>query len=233
MRNRNLALLLLLLAFMFERVSAQSGTILLSVTQVAQKLHEQPALVLDLRSAQEFEMGHIPGARRIDWKTKGMAALAGLDTTLPVLVYDETDQTTAEAADALRNSGFSRVILLQGGFAQWRLARLPLEVPVPAKLVNLTSQQFGALLRTDKTVIIDVYADWCGPCKAMKPHLEKVEKELAGQLTVIRINADDNPELMNGLNITALPTLLIFKNQKLQQASVGYLNKAGILKLVR
>jgi thioredoxin len=228
---------LLLLSFLFTisglTASAQSGTIMLSVTQVAQKLREQPSLVLDIRTADEFEKGHIPGARHIDWTGQAEAAFAGLDTTLPVLLYDETDERTTIVADALRAHGFSNVILLQGGFAQWRMARMPLEVPAPTKLVNLTSQQFGALLRTDKTVIIDVYADWCGPCKAMKPHLDKVEKEMAGELMVLRINADENPDLMNGLQIKALPTLLVYKNQKLQQVSVGYLNKSGILKLVK
>lgn len=233
MKNRIFLLGILLLAGASS--FSQTQTLLLSVTQVAQKLKEAPgSIILDVRTAAEFAKGHLPKARNIDWLDAGFeASIATLDKATPLVVYCEGGDRSAEAAAKLRSLGFTQVAELEGGFLKWKTSRLPIETPVPAKLVGITRDQFAAFLQTDKTVLVDVYADWCGPCRMMKPHVEKVEREMGDNLQVLRINADDNPELVQGLRIEALPTLLVYKGGKLKQVSVGYVNKAAIQKLVK
>lgn len=233
MKNR----IALLSAFILlaSAVFAQSGAILLSATQVAQKLKEvSSTVILDVRTPAEFAKGHLPNAVNMDWLGNDFEKnIASLDKAVPVVIYCEDGNRSAEAAVKLRSLGFTQVAQLEGGFYKWKVARLPIETPVPTKLKGVTRDQFAALLQTDKTVLVDVYADWCGPCRLMKPHIEKVEKEMGDKLQVLRINSDDNPELVSGLNIEALPTLLVYENGKLKQVSVGYINKAAIQKLVK
>ncbi len=62
--------------------------------------------------------------------------------------------------------------------------------------------------------IIDFYADWCKPCKMMKPYLDEISEEMKDKVVVYRINADDNPELCKDLAVEALPTIFIYKAQK-------------------
>jgi thioredoxin 1 len=79
-------------------------------------------------------------------------------------------------------------------------------------------------------VLIDFYAEWCGPCRLMKPYLEEISKEMADKVVVIRINADDNQALCKELKIDALPVLQVFKNQKLTWSNIGFIDKKGVEK---
>lgn len=97
-------------------------------------------------------------------------------------------------------------------------------------LVNMTRPQFDALLDSDKLVLVDFYADWCGPCKKMTPYLEEIKTEMSDKVTLVRINTDDNPELAQQLSIEGLPTLLLFKNKSLVWQNVGYIPKEEVVK---
>ena len=79
-------------------------------------------------------------------------------------------------------------------------------------------------------MLIDFYAEWCGPCRLMKPYLEEISKNKADKVVVIRINADDNQTLCKELKIDALPVLQVFKNQKLTWSKVGFIDKKGVEK---
>ena len=94
---------------------------------------------------------------------------------------------------------------------------------------TLSDKAFKDTLNTHKVVLVDVYADWCGPCKKMKPLIDEITKEQAGKVTVIRIDADQNPELCQNLNVEALPTLLLYKNKNLVWSNVGFMDKPEIL----
>ena len=94
---------------------------------------------------------------------------------------------------------------------------------------TLSDKAFQDTLNTHKVVLVDVYADWCGPCKKMKPLIDEITKEQAGKVTVIRIDADQNPELCQNLKVEALPTLLLYKNKNLVWSNVGLMDKAGII----
>ena len=102
-----------------------------------------------------------------------------------------------------------------------------------AKSAGMTKQQFDALLISDKLVLIDFYADWCGPCKKMKPYLEEISKEMSDKVVVIRINADDNQALCKELKIDALPVLQVYKNKTMTWSNVGMIEKADVVKQLK
>ena len=135
------------------------------------------------------------------------------------------------AASKMRNEGFKEVYELDGGIMKWRGANMP-EVN-ENKPLGMTIQNYKDLTKSDKIVLIDFYAEWCGPCKLMKPYLEEISKEKADKVVVIRINADDNQALCKELEIDILPVLQIFKNQKLTWSHIGLIDKQGVLKALK
>ncbi len=78
-------------------------------------------------------------------------------------------------------------------------------------------------------MLVDFYAEWCAPCKKMKPYLEEISKEMADRVTVVRIDVDKNQALSKELKIESLPVLHIYHKKTLQWAYNGYIDKAGVV----
>jgi len=97
------------------------------------------------------------------------------------------------------------------------------------KIVNLTTDTFKTTIASATTpVLVDFWAPWCGPCKAIAPILEELAEEFAGKLRVAKVNIDDNAEIATEHGIRAIPTMLLFKNGKLVEQIVGMLPKATL-----
>lgn len=210
----------------------QDGKTTLSVTEFARKLTELPtAPILDVRTPDEYSKGHLTHALNYDWNgTEFEKQLASLDKTKPVFVYCLSGGRSSAAASKMRSSGFTQVYEMDGGMMKWRAANLPETTQKTVASSGMTKQQFDALLATDKLVLIDFYADWCAPCKKMKPYLEEISHEMADNVVVIRINADDNQALCKALNVDALPVLQLYKNKTLSWKNEGFIDKAAVVK---
>ena len=89
--------------------------------------------------------------------------------------------------------------------------------------------QYNELLNSDKLVLIDIYAEWCGPCKKMKPFLDEISKELADKVVIIRIDANKNKSLCDSLGVEGLPTLKLYKNKELVWSNLGFITKEKLL----
>lgn len=89
---------------------------------------------------------------------------------------------------------------------------------------TVTDQDFDAeVLKSETPVLVDFYAEWCGPCKAMAPALEEVAKEMEGTVKVAKIDVDANPEITNKYGIQAMPTLILFKGGEVAARHTGAL----------
>lgn len=83
----------------------------------------------------------------------------------------------------------------------------------------------GAVLKSDKPVLVDLWAAWCAPCRAMEPTIEAVAKEFEGKVTVAKLNVDENPELAQQLDVMSIPTMMVFKNGQPVNRLVGLATK--------
>ena len=98
--------------------------------------------------------------------------------------------------------------------------------------IKLSTENFEKeVLKTEKPVLVDFYADWCGPCNAMAPVIEELAKELGGKVKVGKINVDENPDIAVEYNVMSIPTLIVFKNGKEEKRLVGLRNKEELINL--
>ena len=79
------------------------------------------------------------------------------------------------------------------------------------------------VLKSSKPVLVDFFAEWCGPCKAMAPALDQVAEEMSSKLKVVKLDVDQNPTITNKYGIRAMPTLILFKNGEVAAQHTGAL----------
>ncbi len=95
--------------------------------------------------------------------------------------------------------------------------------------LKFTKQNFETeVLQSDVPVLVDFYADWCGPCKMMGPVVEKLAEEMAGKAKVGKINVDDEGGLAQQYRVVSIPTFLIFKNGMVVETMVGAMSAVAL-----
>lgn len=96
-------------------------------------------------------------------------------------------------------------------------------------IVHITPENWQAEVLSSKTpVLVDFWAEWCGPCRAIAPMLDELAGETAGKLKIVKVNVDNNHQIAGDLGIRSIPTLLLFKDGVVQQQMVGAMNKATL-----
>jgi thioredoxin 1 len=102
-----------------------------------------------------------------------------------------------------------------------------------ANITHVSDATFEAdVLKSDTPVLVDFWAEWCGPCKMIAPVLEEVAVSHAGKIKIAKIDVDDNREVAAKYGIRGIPTLMIFKNGELAAQKVGALSKAQLTAFV-
>lgn len=96
--------------------------------------------------------------------------------------------------------------------------------------LKLNSEDFESeVLNANETVLVDFYADWCGPCKMMAPVIEELAEELQGKAKVGKINVDESTDIATQYDVMSIPTIIIFKNGKEVKRFIGVRDKQELL----
>lgn len=226
----------LLFTFLFAACQQPGGGKGVNETVVLEKFEQllkdkSNAIVLDVRTPQEFSGGHITGAVNLDIYDNGFKdALGKLDKTRPVLVYCKSGGRSGNAAQMMGEMGFKEVYNLQGGILAWSNAGKPVDNGNAApKAAGMSEADYLKKVAEHPLTIVDFNAVWCGPCKKMMPIIEKIVADQGGKLTLIKVDADENPELMRAKQIQGIPYFELYRDGKLVWTQMGMTDEATIV----
>jgi thioredoxin 1 len=97
-------------------------------------------------------------------------------------------------------------------------------------LVQITDAAFESEIRGDTPVLVDFWAEWCGPCRMVAPVLEQIAVEQTGKLKIVKLNVDENQETPMQFGVTGIPTMILFKDGEMLERIVGFMPKPQLLK---
>jgi thioredoxin 1 len=104
---------------------------------------------------------------------------------------------------------------------------------VNPSIAHVSDEQFEELvLKSSEPVLVDFWAEWCGPCKMIAPILDDVATSYAGKLRVAKVNIDHNQKTPRNYNVRGIPTLMIFKDGKVQATQIGAVSKTQLTQLI-
>lgn len=234
MRTYPILLFLFLTAF-FSACNGNQPKTNLTATEFQEKIaNTKNAVVVDVRTPREYSEGHIKNAININWNDAAFETnITTVDKNTPVFVYCYSGARSAAAAAKMRSNGYNEVYELTGGIMAWRANNLPEITATTPVSAGLDKQQYDKLIENKKLVLVDFYAEWCGPCKKMEPHLDAIKKEMSNQVEVIRIDADANKSLVKTMNIQGLPMLYLYKAGKPVWQNNKYTTKEEMVSAIK
>ncbi len=219
------------ICFLFISCNGQTSKAVqtIDVKTFAEKLKsESNAQLLDVRTPGEYNDEHIDSASNVNWNGDDFVSkVEKLDKTKPVFVYCKVGGRSGQAATKLAELGFKEVYNLDGGIMKWNASGLATPTD---KIIGMCSQEYDELLKSDKKVMVDFYAEWCAPCKKMTPYIIKMQDELKGKMTIARLDADKNKTLVDTMKLDGLPVIIVYENGKEVWRNVGYISEEDLKK---
>ena len=220
-----------------QNISENNTVIKLNTTAFYKSIiSDKFSQIIDVRTPEEFSEGYITNAINVNWNDNSFdTEVLKFNKTKPVYVYCLAGGRSASASTKLKKLGFKTVYDLKGGMNAWRNANLPVQLILNGSLVekkgiNLT--KFNNIINQKGLVLVDVYAPWCGPCKIMAPYLEEIALARKNKLIFLKLNNDNNQEIVKFLFVDELPTLILYKNGKRVYTNIGIISKDDLLKVI-
>ncbi len=108
-----------------------------------------------------------------------------------------------------------------------------MEINVSDAVLHVTDDEFETtVLKSDLPVLVDYWAEWCGPCKMIGPILDEIAGDYTGKITVAKVNIDDNPLVPQQYGVRGIPTLMLFKDGEVEATKVGALTKSQLASFI-
>lgn len=201
------------------------NTNVLSSQEFSEKLAaSKNAVVLDVRTPEEFAMGHIANAKNINVNSPTFRAdVTKISKDAEVFVYCKSGSRSATAIKELSELGYTQLWDLDGGVLKWESDNYQLaNKRAPVKKQYSLEQYNDAVSDQDKIVLVDFYADWCGPCRRMAPHIETVKDKFGDKLKVVKVNTDLSPDVSSHFKVSSIPLVIMYKNGEEVYNRPGY-----------
>jgi thioredoxin 1 len=215
--------------FACQGVAQKEGTINKTIPPVEfqEKIKSADVQLIDVRSEGEFADGGISGATNINWNGGNFEQkVASLDKSKPIMVYCLSGGRSASAARKLNELGFKEVYNLEGGIVRWRSEIQTAAAPKG----GMTMADYNNAIKKQTYVLVDFNATWCAPCKKMLPWLTALEEEKKSELQLLKIDADQNAQLLAEKGIKGIPYLELYKNGELIWKQNGLIEEAEFRK---
>lgn len=206
----------------------------LTVNEFEIKAKEPNAQIIDVRTPEEYNSGYLKGAMNIDFNAKDFEKhIQALSKSKTYLLYCLGGARSAKAADIMKQNGFQNVYDLKGGIMKWRIENKPIIETTPSKSTKgMTPDEYNLRIKSDKMIVVEVYAPWCPPCKKMNPIIDSVMDEMKGKIEVLKINFDENKDLAKYLNVESFPTVYLYKGGKHLWHGEGLMEKERLIKII-
>ena len=203
----------------------------ISVDEFEKKLSEKDIQLIDVRTPEEFNQGHLKGALNYDINSnRFQSQISKLSKNKIVLVYCLSGGRSAAASELLVTQGFKEVYNMQGGIMKWNAANKPLDKVTDGKTSpGLSVEDFNKMLESGKMVLIDYNAKWCKPCLKMAPMLEMFIDKRKEKMILIKIDADENKDLLKQKGIESIPLLELYKDGKIIWKHEGEIDEATLI----
>jgi thioredoxin 1 len=223
MRIVSLFALLLLLS-----CGTSNKSVALEPDEFNRKMAENNVQILDVRTQEEYDLSHLANAVNIDIRKPDFDRnSAALYKDIPVYVYCKSGKRSSDAAEKLRTLGFGQVVEMKGGIEDWQKKGFPVVATKPKG-----ESDFKKAIKGDKLVMVDFNAVWCKPCKMMEPFVKNIEMARSSEVTVFSIDTDMEQALAIEYGISQLPTFMFFRNGKILDKVIGYMEEAKLNELV-
>lgn len=232
MKRQSFILSILPALFFFLQACSQSN-VNISVQDFEKDIGQNNIQLLDVRTQQEYNSGHLTNAFLADWTDKKtfQERVQYLDKNKPVYTYCLSGGRSKAAALWLQQQGFKEVHNLDGGIVAWKNNDRPVEGIQSAK--QITAAEFLETLPADKTVLVDVGAIWCPPCKKMEPVIKDLQKANGNLFKLVNVNGGEQEVLARELNAASFPTFIVYKNGKEIWRKQGIVSKEELLSQVK
>ncbi len=230
---KRISLFIFLLLSLSSFLKAQER---LSPKEFKKKLNNSSdALLLDVRTPEEIGKGYLKGAVFMDFYDSSFKEqVATIDRDKPIFVYCAIGGRSWDAAKIMHEMGFKKVYDLKGGIIVWKIKNYPfVKLTSDSARQGMNKDEFEKMIVNRPLTFVDFYAPWCGPCKIMVPALDIIEKEMKDSVLVVKINADENLQLMKDYGLKALPYILVLQGTKIVFRHEGFMSEEEMRKTIR
>ena len=192
-------------------------------------------LLLDVRTPEETAKGYLKGAVFMDFYDSSFKTqVSTIDRNKPVFVYCAIGGRSWDAAKIMQEMGFKKVYDLKGGIIVWKIKNYDyVKLKNDSARQGMNKMEFEKMIASRPLTFVDFYAPWCGPCKIMVPALNTIEQEMKDSVLLVKINADENLQLMKDYGLKALPYILILRGTKILFRHEGFMSAEDMRMMIR
>ena len=200
--------------------------------QFSKLVKQDEGIIIDVRTPQEFNSGHIIDATNIDYYSKDFKdKLKIVSKDVPIYVYCRSGGRSSSAAREMEKLGFIKVYNLIRGIGSWQAEGYQTEKSTRENSLlqpKITQIELNEIINSNRTVLINFSTEWCVPCKKMKPVIEEIEHDNP-KVKVVYVDADVNKELVKLYQIIGVPVFIVIRDGKELFRKTGICKKEEIM----